>query len=117
MVHVTQSDPLHVMCSVPGVCNAYLPEDTTLDRFLWVVNYLTQQGFYIILDNQFNLDQTATYNTGLWLSRVWTILVSGRKATFCAGAALPRGTMLAHSRLELGVNFSSAHKSYMGASP
>ncbi len=68
-------------CSVPGVCNAYLPEDTTLDRFLWVVNYLTQQGFYIILDNQFNLDQTATSNTGLWLSRVCSVLVSESNAT------------------------------------
>ena len=62
--------PAPFPCSVPGVCNAYLPEDTTLDRFLWVVNYFTQQGFYIILDNQFNLDQTATSNTPLWLSRV-----------------------------------------------
>ena len=56
--------------SVPGVCNAYLPEDTTLNRFMWVVNYFAQQGFYLILDNQFNLDQTATQNTQLWLSRV-----------------------------------------------
>ena len=56
--------------SVPGVCNAYLPEDTTLERFLWVVNYFAEQGFYIILDNQFNLDQTATQDTQLWLSRV-----------------------------------------------
>ena len=56
--------------SVPGVCNAYLPEDTTLNRFMWVVNYFAQQGFYIILDNQFNLDQTATQNTQLWLSWV-----------------------------------------------
>ena len=31
--------------SVPGVCNAYLPEDTTLNRFMWVVNYFAQQGF------------------------------------------------------------------------
>jgi hypothetical protein len=56
--------------SVPGVCNAYLPEDSVLNRFLWVVNYFAGQGFYIILDNQFNLDQTATQNTPQWLSRV-----------------------------------------------
>ncbi len=62
------------VCSVPGVCNAYLPEDTTLDRFMWVVNYFAQQDFYIILDNQFNLDQTATQDTQLWLSRVsWAV--------------------------------------------
>ena len=59
-------------CSVPGVCNAYLPEDTTLNRFMWVVNYFAQQGFYLILDNQFNLDQTATQNTQQWLDRVGT---------------------------------------------
>lgn len=41
-----------------------------LNRFMWVVNYFAQQGFYIILDNQFNLDQTATSNTQQWLDRV-----------------------------------------------
>lgn len=60
--------------SVPGTCNAYLPEDTTLNRFMWVVDYFAQQGFYIILDNQFNLDQTATQNTQTWLNRVLTPL-------------------------------------------
>ena len=64
---------ISLACSVPGVCNAYLPEDTTLDRFTWVVNYFAQQGFYIILDNQFNLDQTATSNTQQWLSRVLSV--------------------------------------------
>ena len=59
-----------VLRSVPGVCNAYLPEDTTLNRFMWVANYFAQQGFYLILDNQFNLDQTATQNTQQWLDRV-----------------------------------------------
>ena len=55
---------------MPGVCNAYLPEDSTLSRFMWTVNYLAEQGFYLILDNQFNLDQTATQSPQLWLSRV-----------------------------------------------
>ena len=52
------------------MCNAYLPGDTTLNRFMWVVNYFAQQGFYLILDNQFNLDQTATQNNQQWLDRV-----------------------------------------------
>jgi hypothetical protein len=63
-------------CSVPGTCNAYLPQDTTLNRFMWVVNYFAQQGFYLILDNQFNLDQTATKNTSQWLSRVCRSLLA-----------------------------------------
>lgn len=57
-------------CSVPGACNAYLPEDSTLNRFMWTVDYFASQGFYIILDNQFNLDQTATQDTQKWLNRV-----------------------------------------------
>ena len=56
--------------SVPGVCNSYLPEDTTLNRFLFVVNFYAANGFYIILDNQFNLDQTAINDQQQWLSRV-----------------------------------------------
>ena len=76
--------PMRSLRSVPGVCNAYLPEDTTLDRFLWVVNYFTQQGFYIILDNQFNLDQTATSNTNLWLGRVRSSLFQSKPQAACS---------------------------------
>ncbi|BDA48966.1 probable major extracellular endoglucanase at N-terminal half [Coccomyxa sp. Obi] len=61
--------------SVPGACNAYLPEDSTLNRFMWTVDYFTSQGFYIILDNQFNLDQTATQDTQKWLNR-WLDLMT-----------------------------------------
>ncbi|EIE18857.1 hypothetical protein COCSUDRAFT_59785 [Coccomyxa subellipsoidea C-169] len=61
--------------SVPGVCNAYLPEDSTLNRFMWTVDYFASQGFYIILDNQFNLDQTATQDTQKWLNR-WLDLMT-----------------------------------------
>ena len=60
--------------TVPGVCNSYLPSDTTLNRLLWVVNFYASNGFYIILDNQFNLDQTAIQNTQLWVSRVRVLL-------------------------------------------
>ena len=55
--------------TAPGLCNAYLPGDTTLARFLWVVNYLAQNGFYVVLDNQFNLDQTALKDPAQWLQR------------------------------------------------
>ncbi|KAK9833321.1 hypothetical protein WJX81_006148 [Elliptochloris bilobata] len=38
-----------------GLCNAYLPNNAsdpagTLDRFLWVIQYLVGSGFYVIID-------------------------------------------------------------------
>ena len=56
--------------NIPGVCNSYLPEDTTLNRFMFVVNFYASNGFYILLDNQFNLDQTAINNQQQWITRV-----------------------------------------------
>ena len=69
-----------------GACNAAVPGPggtaptgtggypaTTLDRFLWTVGYFASQGFYVMLDNQFNLDTTVLHDSGLWLAR-WTHL-------------------------------------------
>ena len=58
-----------------GTCNSYLPHTSTLDRFLWTVDYLTANGLYVMLDNQFNLDQTATQQPSLWVER-WTDLAT-----------------------------------------
>ncbi len=55
--------------AAPGLCNAYLPDDSTLSRFLWTVDHLAHNGFYIVLDNQFNLDQTVLKDQALWLQR------------------------------------------------
>eukprot|EP00884_Botryococcus_braunii_P014337 jgi/Botrbrau1/22904/Bobra.0065s0056.1 len=33
-----------------GRCNAYLPNDSTLNRFLWVIQYFVGAGYYVILD-------------------------------------------------------------------
>lgn len=34
----------------PGRCNAYLPSGpTTLTRFLWVVDFFVQSGFYVLV--------------------------------------------------------------------
>lgn len=62
--------PTYSPPQVPGVCNSYLPEDTSVNRFLWVINFFAQSNFYIILDNQFNLDQTVLNNQQQWLQRV-----------------------------------------------
>lgn len=56
--------------STPGFCNSALPADSVLNRFMWTVAYFVQNGFYVILDNQFNKDQTAITNTAQWLQRV-----------------------------------------------
>jgi hypothetical protein len=68
-----------------GACNAAVPGPggtaayvnghaaSTLDRFLWTAGYLAGQGFYLMLDNQFNLDTTVLRDPGLWLAR-WTEL-------------------------------------------
>ena len=61
--------------SSPGTCNSYLPQSSVLDRFLWTVDYLTANGLYVMLDNQFNLDQTATQQPTLWVER-WTDLAT-----------------------------------------
>ena len=59
----------------PGTCNSYMPQQNTLDRFLWTVDYLARNGLYVMLDNQFNLDQTATQQPALWVQR-WTDLAT-----------------------------------------
>lgn len=45
-----------------GQCNSYLPNDSVYTRFLYVIRYYARNGFYIILDNQLNLDTTAVDN-------------------------------------------------------
>jgi len=68
----TQASP---PAQTPGVCNDYVPSDTTLDRFAWVVSYLAANDFYILLDNQFNLDTTVLDDYAQWLTW-WPSLIS-----------------------------------------
>jgi hypothetical protein len=41
-----------------GICNEYLPNNTTLARFLWTINFFTSNGIYAVIDNHFREDQT-----------------------------------------------------------
>ncbi len=50
-----------------GICNSYLPEDSTFNRFIYVVQFLARNNFYLLLDNQFNFDTTAVTDTQGWL--------------------------------------------------
>lgn len=60
---------------IPGKCNDYFPNDTTLNRFLWTVNFFAKNGFYVLIDNHLREDQTAFENQALWVQH-WTDLVS-----------------------------------------
>ncbi len=42
----------------PNIANSYLPNDTTFNRFLWVVNFFAKNGFYVLIDNHLREDQT-----------------------------------------------------------
>lgn len=57
-----------------GVCNGYLDVGTTFNRLVYVVRLLTHNGFYVMLDNQFNLDTSVLDNQQQWLSD-WTNLL------------------------------------------
>ncbi|HSX37466.1 MAG TPA: cellulase family glycosylhydrolase, partial [Chlamydiales bacterium] len=59
-----------------GVSNSYLPNDTTLNRFLFVVNFFAKNGFYVLIDNHLREDQTVLQSgTAAWVKN-WVNLVT-----------------------------------------
>ena len=42
----------------PGICNAYLPSSSTIERFLFVIQFLAGNGLYVVLDNDLSFDKT-----------------------------------------------------------
>lgn len=50
-----------------GMINDYLPNDSTLNRFLWVINFFAKNGFYVLIDNHLREDQTAIENPQKWV--------------------------------------------------
>jgi hypothetical protein len=47
-----------------GTCNANLPDSSVYARFIYLIRYLARQGFYVIVDNHFNVDTLAADNPG-----------------------------------------------------
>lgn len=43
-------------------CNANLPSSTVYARFLYVIKFLTANGFYVLIDNHLSYDDTAVTN-------------------------------------------------------
>ena len=71
----TQSNPPP---QTQGVCNDYLPNDTVLNRFLWVVQYFARNGMYVIIDNHVNLDPTVIEDPAQWV-KYWSQLMTSIK--------------------------------------
>ena len=47
-----------------GTCNLNLPNSSVYARFIYIIRYLTRQGFYVIIDDHFNVDNLAQTNPG-----------------------------------------------------
>ncbi len=60
---------------IEGQCDNYFPNDTTLNRFLWTVNFFAKNGFYVLIDNHLREDQTVLENKAKWVQQ-WTDLVT-----------------------------------------
>ena len=69
-----------------GWCNDWVPPfEALLDRFLWVIDFFAAQGFWVVLDNQFNYDKSAVEDGGLWVAQ-WRKLASELVARHPAAA-------------------------------
>ena len=58
-----------------GRCNDYVPSDSTLNRFVWLVQFLAHNGFYVVLTNDLHNDNTALASPAAWMG-AWATLVS-----------------------------------------
>jgi aryl-phospho-beta-D-glucosidase BglC (GH1 family) len=70
-----------------GQCNGYLPNDSTFNRFVWVVDFFARNGFYVLIDNHLREDQTALENPDLWVHQ-WVELVTAIEASPAARGRL-----------------------------
>lgn len=55
-------------------CSADLPKDSVRNRLLYVVRFLARNGFYVVLENHLNTDETLLRNPGGWMAE-WRNLV------------------------------------------
>ncbi|KAG1680164.1 hypothetical protein FOA52_000277 [Chlamydomonas sp. UWO 241] len=54
-------------------CNAYIPGDSVINRFVWVVQYLANNGFYVIIDCH-SEDPTPEVNANVFVN-FWVQIV------------------------------------------
>jgi hypothetical protein len=48
-------------------CNHYVPSDSTMNRFLFVLRFFVQNGFYVLIDNHLREDQTVLESKDKWI--------------------------------------------------
>lgn len=58
-----------------GKTNEYLPSNSTIDRFLWTINFFAKNGFYVLIGNHLKEDQTVLENSAKWISE-WKNLIT-----------------------------------------
>ena len=50
---------------INGTCNSYLPNDSVLNRFLYVVDFLASNNLYVMLSNNVTADNTVAVNPAM----------------------------------------------------
>ncbi|KAK9864609.1 hypothetical protein WJX84_005551 [Apatococcus fuscideae] len=60
---------------IPGICNNYLPSDSVMSRFIYVVDFFAQNGFYVVLSNNLDTDKTALRSPNAWVQS-WASIFS-----------------------------------------
>ena len=56
-----------------GICNSAVPNTSNYLRFLYVIQVLVDNGFYVLIDNHLSLDDTATTNSSLCAASPCTV--------------------------------------------
>ena len=59
-----------------GMCNDYLPQDSTRHRFIWTVQFFAHNGFYVLIDNHMREDPTVLTAGAVSWTKAWAQLVS-----------------------------------------
>ena len=60
-------EPEYMPPTTRGVCNSYLPNDSVLDRFMFVLDVFARNGIYVMIDNHLNLDTSITDDPDGWV--------------------------------------------------
>mmetsp|Transcript_13633 Transcript_13633/g.41196 ORF Transcript_13633/g.41196 Transcript_13633/m.41196 type:complete len:948 (-) Transcript_13633:1152-3995(-) len=51
-----------------NTCNYAMPNDSVFNRFLWFINFLARNGWYVLIDNHLNSDGTILDSSTQWLA-------------------------------------------------
>eukprot|EP00890_Picochlorum_soloecismus_P002424 jgi/Picsp_1/3182/NSC_06022-R1_glycoside hydrolase len=66
----------HVPLYRNSTCNGYLPNNSTRDRFIWVVNFLAKNGFYVMISDHLKQDRGMAVEDAETWAQEWASLVS-----------------------------------------